>query len=231
MTPQGIIKWCLIFSNSGILLNSKDSTQHGKATALKTLNRRQKQHISKIRRCTLYVPAGHSGGLSEPPHPQPHCHGDKKKHKWQRVHSMVPVIFLASSLLPWWWLNSNNRDIKKEKHTEPASWTHSCSLAPCCCFCGDAASIPLSRRPTLSGPEAGVSSLLIFILYRSRVGFGEGNGTPLQYSCLENPMDRGAWWATVHGVTKSRTELKRLIMHVSILFQILFPSRLSQSVG
>ena len=36
---------------------------------------------------------------------------------------------------------------------------------------------------------------------------GEGNGNPLQYSCLENPMDRGAWWATVHGVTKSRTWL------------------------
>ena len=36
---------------------------------------------------------------------------------------------------------------------------------------------------------------------------GEGNGDPLQYSCLENPMDRRAWWATVHGVTKSRTEL------------------------
>ena len=34
---------------------------------------------------------------------------------------------------------------------------------------------------------------------------GEGNGTPLQYSCLENPMGRGAWWATVHGVAKSRT--------------------------
>ena len=34
---------------------------------------------------------------------------------------------------------------------------------------------------------------------------GEGNGKPLQYSWLENPMDRGAWWATVHGVTKSRT--------------------------
>ena len=33
----------------------------------------------------------------------------------------------------------------------------------------------------------------------------EGNGNPLQYSCLENPMDRGAWWATVHRVTKSRT--------------------------
>ena len=36
---------------------------------------------------------------------------------------------------------------------------------------------------------------------------GEGNGTPLQYSCLENPMDRGAWWAAVHGVAKCRTQL------------------------
>ena len=35
----------------------------------------------------------------------------------------------------------------------------------------------------------------------------EGNGTPLQYSCLENPMDGGAWWAAVHGVTKSQTRL------------------------
>ena len=36
---------------------------------------------------------------------------------------------------------------------------------------------------------------------------GEGNGNPLQYSCLENPMDGGAWWATVHRVAKSRTRL------------------------
>ena len=36
---------------------------------------------------------------------------------------------------------------------------------------------------------------------------GEGNGSPLQYSCLENPMDRGAWWAAVHGVSKSQTRL------------------------
>ena len=36
---------------------------------------------------------------------------------------------------------------------------------------------------------------------------GEGNGHPLQYSCLENPMNRGAWWATVHGVAKSQTRL------------------------
>ena len=35
---------------------------------------------------------------------------------------------------------------------------------------------------------------------------GEGNGNPLQYSCLENPKDTAAWWATVHGVTKSQTQ-------------------------
>ena len=39
-------------------------------------------------------------------------------------------------------------------------------------------------------------------------GHGEGNGTPLEYSCLENPMDGGAWWAAVHGVMKSRTRLR-----------------------
>ena len=39
---------------------------------------------------------------------------------------------------------------------------------------------------------------------------GEGNGNPLQCSCLENPRDGGAWWATVYGVAQSRTQLKRL---------------------
>jgi len=38
---------------------------------------------------------------------------------------------------------------------------------------------------------------------------GEGNGNPLHCPCLENPMDRGAWWATVHGVTKSWTQLSK----------------------
>ena len=36
---------------------------------------------------------------------------------------------------------------------------------------------------------------------------GGGHSNPLQYSCLDNPMDRGAWWATVHGVAKSQTQL------------------------
>ena len=45
---------------------------------------------------------------------------------------------------------------------------------------------------------------------------GEGNGTPLQYSCLENPMDGGAWWAAVHGVMKSQTLTERLHFHFSL---------------
>ena len=52
------------------------------------------------------------------------------------------------------------------------------------CYVGDLGSIPGSGRSP-----------------------GEGNGNPLQYSCLENPMDGGAWWATVHGIEKSRTRL------------------------
>ena len=42
-----------------------------------------------------------------------------------------------------------------------------------------------------------------------RTQFREGNGTSLQYSCLENPRDRGAWWAAIYGVAQSRTRLKR----------------------
>ena len=43
---------------------------------------------------------------------------------------------------------------------------------------------------------------------------GGGNGNPLQHSCLENPMDRGAWWATIHGVVKSRTRLSDARTHI-----------------
>ena len=58
--------------------------------------------------------------------------------------------------------------------------------------------------------------LVLYILRRYNVVInfsvnplvGEGNGTPLQYSCLENPRDRGAWWAAVSGVVQSWTQLK-----------------------
>ena len=49
---------------------------------------------------------------------------------------------------------------------------------------------------------------------------GEGNGNPLQYSCLENPMDRGAWWATVHRIAKRQTRLCDFTVDVKLLFRI-----------
>ena len=54
--------------------------------------------------------------------------------------------------------------------------------------------LPANAGDAGSVPESGRSS-------------GEGNGNPLQHSCLGNPMDRGTWWATVHGVAKSQTQL------------------------
>ena len=50
---------------------------------------------------------------------------------------------------------------------------------------------------------------ILFLFFECTIllWFGEGNGTPLQYSCLEDPMDGGAWWAAVHGVVKSQTRL------------------------
>ena len=47
----------------------------------------------------------------------------------------------------------------------------------------------------------------------ARMAIGEGNGTPLQYSCLENPMDGGAWWAAVHDVAWSQTRLSDFTFH------------------
>ena len=59
-----------------------------------------------------------------------------------------------------------------------------------------------------------LSLLLGLITFGYLSDNGEGNGNPLQYSCLENPVDRGAWWAVVHGLAQSRTRLKQLSMHV-----------------
>ena len=50
----------------------------------------------------------------------------------------------------------------------------------------------------------------------SRRSPGGGHGNPLQYSCLENSMDRGAWQATIHKVIKSKTQLKQLTMHTRV---------------
>ena len=63
-----------------------------------------------------------------------------------------------------------------------------------------------------------------FVLFYGQVIFhpGGGNGNPLQYSCLENPMDRGASWATVHGVAKSWIQLKWVTQHNIPLYTMYF---------
>ena len=61
---------------------------------------------------------------------------------------------------------------------------------------------------------------LSFFSGPSKYFFGEGDGNPLQYSCLENPVDSGAWWAAVYGAAQSRTRLKRLSSSSQVLFII-----------
>ena len=63
-----------------------------------------------------------------------------------------------------------------------------------------------SLKPWLASPKQGT-------FYPTATRSGEGHGIPLQYSCLENPTDRGAWWATVQGVATGRTRPKRLSTH------------------
>ena len=62
---------------------------------------------------------------------------------------------------------------------------------------------------------------------------GGGHSNPLQYSCLEKPMDRGAWQATVHSITKSQTKLKWLSTHATVFFKIYFyfASKRAYSIG
>ena len=64
------------------------------------------------------------------------------------------------------------------------------------------------RLQSLGSPRVGQTERLHFHFSLSRIG--EGNGNPLQCSCLENPRDGGAWWAAVYGVAQNRTRLKRL---------------------
>ena len=85
-----------------------------------------------------------------------------------------------------------------------------------CCFCSGGLAQWLSGKESTcnAGDTGDVGSLPGL-----EGSPGGGNGNPLQYSCLENPMDRGAWRATVHGVAKSWTWL---IMHASYLFWTFF---------
>ena len=65
--------------------------------------------------------------------------------------------------------------------------------------------------------------MVIYLFYFLNISFWF-NGNPLQYSCLENPVDRGAWWAAVHGVAQSWARLNRLSMHACIISIFLISS-------
>ena len=74
--------------------------------------------------------------------------------------------------------------------------------------------IPWTEEPgrlqSMGSLRVGHDSVTSLYFHFSLSHIGEGNGKPLQCSCLENPRDGGAWWAAVSGVTQSRTRLKRL---------------------
>ena len=84
------------------------------------------------------------------------------------------------------------------------------------------------RNRTLLAPQYWIwflvlcSRFLFFIFFiYSSVYIGEGNGSPLQCFCLDNPRDGGAWWAAVYGVAQSRTRVKRLSSSSSVCILIL----------
>ena len=72
--------------------------------------------------------------------------------------------------------------------------------------CRNGSLISIAERSTRFIKEIYITTLITFS-HAAPGNSGEGSGTPLQYSCLENPMDGGAWWAAVHGVSRSWTRL------------------------
>ena len=118
---------------------------------------------------------------------------------------MCVCVCVTFSVLRWvTFLLRMNFVIWIELHILPSLGFPRCSVGKeSACIAGDLGSIPGLGRSS-----------------------GEGNGNSLQYSGLENPMDREAWWATVHKVTKSWTQLKRLSMHACthIFFKLFGPN-------
>ena len=89
-------------------------------------------------------------------------------------------------------------DVNRLKHL----YLHPPFIEHVLCAMGFPSDSVIRNLPANAGGTEGVGSIP-----GSGRSLRGGNGNPLQYSCLENPMDREAWWATVHRVTKSRTQL------------------------
>ena len=141
----------------------------------------------------------------------------------RRMYQLVSTGFIGGNLRPkapksyrFWWLNSTWAEVWRHSTVRLLNWasrfwvTWSQELWTVAWLnsgcCGNWFKSGLKRK--LQDRQYDVRDM--GSIPGSERSPGEGNGSPLQDPCLENPMDRGAWWATVHGVSKSQTELRQL---------------------
>ena len=118
------------------------------------------------------------------------------------AHDMNNCVALSFSLIYPYHIS---------KLTSLSKYTHICACVYICVL-----GFPGSLVSKESACSAGDRSLIP----GSERSSGEGNGNPLQFSCLESPMDRGAWWATVRGVTRVEHNLKTNLLHRYILIHM-----------
>ena len=125
---------------------------------------------------------------------------DLCRYTWSQVQT-GPSLELSSA-----WVAKSWTQLKSPAHTCTHTCTHT-HTHTCTQLLRDTSQIPLvvKNPPTNAGDIRDADSFPA--LRKSPRG---GHGNPLQYSCLEYPIDRGAWQATVHGVTKSQPQLKQL---------------------
>ena len=110
-------------------------------------------------------------------------------------HSTLSYNSSVPALLGGVWGRGQNDCICAALHSSTLAWNIPWTEVP-------------GRLQSMGSKELDVTEQLYFHFSLSRTG--EGNGNPLHFSCLENPRDRGAWWAAVYGVAQSQTLLKRL---------------------
>ena len=119
------------------------------------------------------------------------------------VNELYELITLVSAIRDFFVLANKPQDWQPWAHEAFPQCSHPLTGFALLSFMCDFHSHAGHRVAALLG--------ITFIFYAGcRVNGGEGNGNPLQYSCLENPMDGGAWWAAIYGAAQSRTRLKRL---------------------
>ena len=123
-----------------------------------------------------------------------------------RPHQLKKFLLFCSPVASW-----KEKDLAALRVLEKSIATHSSTLAW---------KIPRVKEP--GGLQSMMGSQGVIHDWATSLSLsciGEGNGNPLQYSCLENPRDGGAWWAAVYGVAQSQTRLKRLSSSSSMVLE------------